>query len=174
VKWLVIRIAAGVILAALVVAVVIRSIPVRWDTNSVSVVWSKANEFMDVKNGELIYAGFTLDYALQNNTGHDITIPENVTIMKRLTNGGVLKAYSDGAKPFAATFLPEHQRGQLSILLKWSCGEWDVKTHKLLHDEDSEVCYARAFAGSHGLVLFDHANHLEITLPKPLFPKPKR
>jgi len=115
-----------------------------------------------------------LNYALQNNTDHDITIPESVTIMQQLTKGGVLVAYSNVAKLDAPTFLPAHQRAQLSVALRWGCGEWDIRSKTILKEEAPEACYARCFADSDGLVLFDHANHLEISLPKPIFRQRKR
>jgi hypothetical protein len=171
-KWLVIGISGGVALAV-VVAAVIRSRAVTWDTKSVSVVWSEAHETGSIKNGEVRHEGFSLEYALQNNTGRDITIPESATIMNRLTNGGVLVAYSSVAKPYAATFLPAHQRAQLSISIQWGCDVTDLEG-KILQKEDPEACFARCFADSDGLVLFDKDNHLEIMLPKPILAKPKR
>jgi hypothetical protein len=146
----------------------------NWDTKSVSVVWSEAHEYAKEEKGELTHGGFVLDYALQNNTDHDVTIPARVTIMQQLTKGGVLNDYSNVAKLRAATFLPARQRAQLSVDVQWGCGEWDFSTNKLLKAEAPEACYARCFAGSDGFILFDHANHLEISLPKPIFPKPKR
>jgi hypothetical protein len=147
---------------------------IPWDTKSVAVVWSEAHEVFNEKNGEFRIDGFKLDYALQNNTDHDITIPGSATIMQHLTKGGVLVAYSNVAKLRGATFLPARQRAQLSITLQWGCGVWDLKTNKIVQEEQPEACYARCFAGSDGLVLFDHANHLEVSLQKPIFPKPKR
>jgi len=152
---------------------VIKSKTAGWDSKSISVVWSEAHETLEIKNGEFRHAAFSLDYALQNNTGRDITIPESATIMNRLTNGGVLVAYSSVAKPYAGTFLPAHQRAQLSIGVQWGCGVSNIDG-KILEKEAAEACYTRCFADSDGLVLFDHTNHLEISLPKPIFQKPKR
>jgi hypothetical protein len=170
-KWLVIGVAAG-IAVAVVVAAVIRSR--AWDTKSVSVVWSEAHETFKLENGNFEHGGFSLDYALQNNTDHDITIPESATIMRQLTKGGVLEPISYVAKLRAATFLPARQRAKLSVAFQWGCGEWDITGKKLLKQESPEACYARCLADSDGLVLFDHANHLEIMLPKPILAKPKR
>jgi hypothetical protein len=145
-----------------------------WDTKSVSVVWSEAHDRLTEQNGEFRHAAFSLNYALQNNTDRDITIPESVTIMQRLTKGGVLVPYSNVAKLDASTFLPARQRAKLSVALGWGCGEWDVRMGKIVREEEPEACYARCFADSDGLVLFDHANHLEISLPKPIFSQSKR
>jgi len=178
-KWLVIGVSGGVTLAiivALIMAAVIwyLSRPARWDTSAVSEIWSEAHEHVMPKEDEWRHADFLLDYALQNNTGKDITIPVKVTIMKRLTNGGVLTDYSNVAKPYAATFLPAHQRAQLSVKMEFGCDTVDLKTGKILEKEDPERCLARAFADSNGLVLFDYDNHLEIALSKPVLAKPKQ
>ena len=177
-KWLVIGVSGGATLAivvALIIAAVIWyfSRPARWNTNAVSEIWSEAHETLDLKDDELRHAGFSLDYALQNNTGQDSTIPVNAKIMKRLTNGGVLTDYSNVAKPYAATFLPAYQRAQLSVNLRYGCDTVDLKTGKVLEKGDPERCFARAFADSNGLVLFDYDNHLEIALSKPVLAKPK-
>jgi hypothetical protein len=172
-KWFLIGV-LGLVTLAVIIAMVIRSRTAGWDTKSVSVVWSEAYEYMKLENDDFKHDGFSLQYALQNNTDHDITIPESVTIMQQLTKGGVLVAYSKVAKLRAATFLPARQRAQLTVALLWGCGEYDITSNKLLKEEPPEACYARCFAGSDGLVLFDHANHLEISLPKPIFSKPKR
>jgi hypothetical protein len=170
-KWLVIGISGGVAVA--VVAAAVTRSRAAWDTKSVSVVWSEAHETVSIKNGEFEHAGFSVEYALQNNTGRDIIIPESATIMERLTNGGVLVAYSNVAKPSATTFLPAHQRAQLSISILWGCGVSDLNG-KILQKEDPEPCFVRCFVDSDGLVLFDKDNRLEIMLPKPIFAKPKR
>jgi hypothetical protein len=170
-KWFLIGM--FLIMSAVVIVMMIRSRTAGWDIKSVSVVSSDVTEALKEENGDLIHSEFVLNYALQNNTDHDVTIPEHVTIMQHLTKGGVLVDYSNVAKLRAATFLPARQRAQLSLALHWGCGEWDFKTNKVVKQEPAEACYARCFAGSDGLVLFDHANHLEISLPKPIYQKPK-
>jgi hypothetical protein len=178
-KWLVIGVSGGVTLAIIVDLIMAAvtwylSRPARWNTNAVSEIWSEAHEYVMQKDGEFRHGGFSLNYALQNNTGQDITIPVNAKIMQRLTNGGVLTAYSHVAKLDAATFLPAHQRAQLSVNMQYGCDTEDVETGKILEKGDPERCLARAFADSDGLVLFDYDNHLEIALSKPFLTKPKR
>ncbi len=163
----------GLVTLAVIIAMVIKSRTAGWDTKSVSVVWSEAHESMTLENDYLKHDGFSLQYALQNNTDHDITIPQGVTIMQQLTKGGVLVEYSNVAKLHASTFLPAHQRAQLSVALQWDCTDFSGKT-PISKEEAPEACYARCFADSDGLVLFDHGNHLEVSLPKPIFSQPKR
>jgi hypothetical protein len=171
-KSLAIGISIGVVSTFFVVAAVKRSRPAMWDTKAVSVVWSEADNVAAIKNHEFTHVGFSLHYALQNSTDQDMTIPENATIMKRLTNGGVLVTDSS-VKPSAPTFLPARQRAQLSLNMQWGCGVSDMEG-KELEKEFPEPCFDRAFADSDGFVLFDYQNHLQIPLPKPILVKPKR
>jgi hypothetical protein len=174
-KWLVIGVSGGVTLAIVIAAVIwYLSRSPQWDTKAVSEIWSKAREGVVPKEGEFQHVGFVLDYALQNNTGHDITIPVNAKIMNRLKKGGVLTDYLNVPTPHAATFVPAHQRAQLSVTMQWGCDTVDLKTGKTIEKEDLEHCFARAFSDSDGLVLFDYDNHLEIALSKPVLAKPKR
>src|SRR5437667_9597204 len=109
----------GLVTLAVIIAMVIKSRTAGWDTKSVSVIWSEAQESLKLQNDEFQHEGFVLDYALQNNTDHDITIPEGVTIMQQLTNGGVLVDYSFVAKLRAATFLPARHPAKLLFALNW-------------------------------------------------------
>jgi hypothetical protein len=113
-KWFLIGM-VGLVTLAVIIATVIHSRTAGWDTKSVSVVWSNAHETAKLENNEFRHGGFSLQYALQNNTDHDITIPQSVTIMRQLTKGGVLADYSHVAKLHAPTFLPSRQRAQLSV-----------------------------------------------------------
>src|SRR5262245_26548921 len=130
----------GLVTLAVIISVVIKSRSAGWDTKSVSVVSSEAVAVGTIENGEAKPDGFSLQYALQNNTDHDITIPESVTMMQQRTKGGVLVAYSDVAKLRTATFLPARQRAQLSVHLRWGCEEWDATLTKVLKEEAPETC----------------------------------
>jgi len=92
--------------------------------------------------------------------------------MKRLKNGGVLVDYS--SKPTVVTFIPAHDRARISIPMVGGCDVTEATTGKIVETWDPETCYARQFADSDELVLFDHANHLKITLPRPTLAKSKR
>jgi hypothetical protein len=165
----------GLVTLAVIIAMVIKSRTAGWDTKAVSVVWSEANEHFNEENGEFRHTAFLLNYALQNNTDRDITIADSVTIMQRLMKGGgFLVDFSSVAKLDALIFLPARQRAQLTVALRWGCAEWDSSGKTILKEEAPEACYARCFADSDGLVLFDHGNHLEVSLPKPIFSQPKR
>jgi hypothetical protein len=113
----------------------------------------------------LKHSGFSLDFALQNNTARDIMIREDATIMKHLLRGGTL-ADAMAAKPYRSYFIPAHQRAEVSIQLAYACDEEDLETGAV-RDRDSRVCFNEALADSDGLVLFDHINRIQVTLPKP-------
>ena len=172
-KWVVVGISGGATLAivcALIVGVVVwfAARPPTWDTDALSVVWGKANTIYDFgDNGRDFHqAGYSLDFALQNNTNRDVTLPETATIMRRLTDGGVLDDYSTVAKRYKAAFIPARQKAQLSIKLDVGCTSQDEKG--VVHDRDPGVCYRDTWAEMDALVLFDQNNHLQVILPKPV------
>lgn len=141
--------------------------PVPWNKSALSVVWSEAHETFDLneKIRDFKHAGFSLDFALQNNTKRDITIPADATIMKHLLRGGTL-AEETAAKPYRSYFVPAHERAMISVQLDYGCSDEDFATGAV-HARDPRVCFSEAFADSDGLVLFDHNNRIEVTLPKP-------
>jgi hypothetical protein len=170
-KWFLIGM-LGLVALAVIIAVVIKSKTAAWDNKSLSVAWSQATEGSTMeKTGEVESNGLFLKYALQNNTGHDITIPESVTIMTRLTKGGVLD--SSSAKLNATTFVPAHDSALCMIYMEGVCDQRDFVTNKIVKTMNPQACYDQVFADSDGLVLFDHSNRIKITLPKPSFVKPK-
>ena len=57
-------------------------------------VWSEAGETFTITGRDMKHAGFSLVFALHNNTPRDITIPTDATIMKRLKKGKTLTEYS--------------------------------------------------------------------------------
>jgi hypothetical protein len=180
-RWIVIGVSAGATIVTIGTFIIggivwFASRPPAWDTAALTVISGRADTNYGLKDNEFIQEGYSLIFALQNNTNRDITIPASVTMMQHLSDGGVLSDYSENARPYSATFIPAHQRAELSIKLVRGCTEEDAKG--VVHDREPGVCYKEAWSDSDSLVLFDHVNHLQISLPKPLlkeFPpaKPK-
>ncbi|HXX24448.1 MAG TPA: hypothetical protein VEO19_14980 [Terriglobia bacterium] len=171
-KWIVIGVSGGftlAVLSALIVLGFIRysSRPVPWNTGALSVVWSKAEETYQVneKTREFHLAGFSLEFALQNNTPWDIEIPADAAIMKHLLKGGTL-AEEAGARLEHPYFIPASQRAEVSIRLAYGCSDEDLTTGTVSY-RDTPVCFNDALGDSDGLVLLDHKNRIEVTLPKP-------
>jgi hypothetical protein len=173
-KWVVIGISGGAALAGVAAAIIggvvwFASRPARWNTSALSVVWGKAEtvyDFTSTNRKDFRQTGYSLDFAIQNNTNRDVTLSESATIMRRLTEGDVLEDYSMIAKPYKAAFIPAGQRAELSIKLDVGCTEEDA--NGVVHDRDPGVCYKGTWAGANALVLFDHGNHLQLDLPKPV------
>ena len=91
-----------------------------WNDKALVVVWSEAGETVQITGRDMKHAGFSLVFALQNNTTRDITIPTDAAIMKRLKKGRTLTEYS-GVKLGQSFFVPAHQSAQLSIWLDRGC-----------------------------------------------------
>jgi hypothetical protein len=170
-KWVVIGVSGGATLAVVGAAIIgaviwFASRPPGWDRNALSVVWSKAEtvyDFGGVK--EFRQTGYSLDFAIQNNTSHDVTLPETASIMRRLIDGGVIQDYSGAAKLYRAAFIPAGQRAEVSIKLDVGCTEEDAGG--VVRDRDPGVCYEDTWAGADALVLFDQGGRLQVDLPKP-------
>jgi len=142
--------------------------PAPWNSSTLTVVWSEANETFDLdeKANEMKHAGFSLKYALQNNTGHDITISTDAVVMKRLAKASTLEDFSTVAKPYRAYFIPARQTAEFSIRLDYGCTEHDLDTG-VVRSREPRVCFNEALADSESLVVFDHIQRVQINLPNP-------
>jgi hypothetical protein len=139
--------------------------PKRWDESALSVVSSESNTSWKFgAQAAPEFAGFSLDYALRNNTGGDITITENVVIMERQAKEKTLKQISF-ATPYSSYFIPAHQKAEFSVKLDVSCSDYSAENIKV-HERDPKVCFEEIFGSADGFVLFDNAQKLEIFLPK--------
>src|SRR5207342_1045733 len=90
-------------------------------------------------NNDLRHAGFSLKFALQNETNTDITIPTDAKVMRRI-EGGVLREQSSAS--IEQAFVPAHQRSELSLRIEWSCEQFDErggKTERKANDRVSGV-----------------------------------
>jgi hypothetical protein len=173
-KWIVVGVSGGATLAvvsALIIGGVVwfAARPPSWNTSAISVVLGKAEPYYDFTspNGkDFRQTGYLLEFALQNNTNRDVTLPETAIVMGRLTDGGVLVDYSTVAKRTKATWIAARQRAALYIDLEVGCTRTD--SDGVVHDRDLGVCYTETWAALDALVLFDHVNHLQVNLPKPV------
>jgi hypothetical protein len=163
--------ATAVAIGVLAMNPVVRSTarPPDWNTSAVSIVSGKATTTYavtaDAPAGELRFAGYSLGFTVQNNTNRDITIPADATIMRRLYDGGALVDFSGFAKPFTAAFVPANQRAEIDITVDWNC--YRVDAHGVGHEGDPEACYRDMWSTGDPFELFDRANHLQVSLPKP-------
>jgi len=166
----VIGVAAGVgfAMAGLVILQVwswFASRPVPWSASGLSVVSSESVPTYEIRSGTLRLAGFALRFAIQNASSRDVTIPTTVTVMKRLSDGGVLVEYSSVARPYAAGFLPAGQRTQFEVNLDVGCRQWDEKGVE--SERPSDECYKDVLSDTEAFVLFSSTDRLQLVLPKP-------
>jgi hypothetical protein len=135
-----------------------QSLPTPWNESALSVVSSEATGWRlgeRPANAKFKFASFSLTYALQNNTAQDITLAENVVIM-RLAKGKTLEQIA--FKPYSSYFIPAHQRAEFSMKLEVGCP---------LYPGTIFSCFNDNFGSADGFVLFDHSQRLEVFLPKP-------
>ena len=103
-------------------------------SEGLAVKWLSTSPQISKNVAEVIYnfdesktfkqSGFDFEFAIQNNTGRDITIPAEVSIMKRIADGGVLADYSLVAKLRNPVFLPAKQRAQLTVSMGSAAPRW--------------------------------------------------
>jgi hypothetical protein len=173
-KWLIVGASAGggfAVVCALLIAGVVwwSSRPAGWDTDAVTVLEGRATEFFTLEGNDFQHAGFSLAFALQNETNRDITIPTGSKIMRRAERG-VLREQST-AKIDQAAFLPARQRAELSLRIQWSCVQFDAEGVRT--ERKASECYSDYFSDVDALVVFDETNHLQLVLPKtPLQERP--
>jgi hypothetical protein len=138
-----------------------------WDALALTVVWSEASEKFTLTPGEkdFKHEGFALYYSLQNNTGNDITIPANATVMKRLSREHTLTD-SSALKLDKAYFVPARQRVKIEIDADYSCSEGDLDTGTV-RQRDAHTCFHDALGDSEGLAVFDLTQRIQINLPMP-------
>jgi pimeloyl-ACP methyl ester carboxylesterase len=181
-KWILIGVSGGatVALAAaltrgLVVSPVASSVvlpaekPPDWNTGTVSVDQGTATITYEALPGRPAgtprFSGYVFEFVVQNNTTRDITIPANAGIMRRLVAGGSLVDSSGFAKLRAAALVRANQRATLAVDVEWICLRTDG--HGDAHEADPATCYGDLWGGTDAWELFDAANHLQVSLPKP-------
>lgn len=109
-------------------------------------------------------SGFSLRFALANNTGRDYTVPPNVKLFKRQASTQTLEEFN--GKLEHAFLIPAHERAQLTIRADYSCRIADLDGgHETERDEPT--CFHDAFGDVSGFVALDEDNKVQLNLTKP-------
>ena len=145
------------------VVAVIRS-SAACDTKSVSVAWNEAHETFSIKNCEFEHAGFW------SNTRFKTTLAATSNPGERDYEAADERRYS------LALF--ERREAEWHHISSGTpaCATLNQRpvgpAAKVTYTERyCRTLFRQVFADSDGLVLFDHDNHLEIMLPKPILTK---
>jgi len=109
-------------------------------------------------------SGFSLRFALANNTGRDYTVPPNVKLFKRQAGTQALEEFNGRLEH--AFLIPAHERAQLTIQSDYSCGVSDMDG-KHVSERDEPTCFPDAFGDVSGFVALDESNRVRLDLRKP-------
>jgi hypothetical protein len=146
--------------------------PKSWDLKAISCVSAKAGPYSeyDPQTRKLKTLGFSLEFALANNTSRDYTVSQNLKLYKRLAATGALEEFS--GKLEHGFLIPARDRAQITIDADYKCGILDLATGDET-ERDEATCYRDAFGDVIGFVALDEGNKIEISLPKPAPPTTK-
>jgi hypothetical protein len=167
--------AAGVTAAPAGVALSIywySSRPKSWDAKAISCVSANAGAVYEYNTETRVIkrSGFSLRFALANNTSRDYTVPPNVKLFKRQVGTQALEEFN--GKLEHAFLIPAHERAQLTIQADYSCRVSDLDGgHE--NDRDEPTCFQDAFGDVSGFVALDEDNKVQLNLPKPTLVIPK-
>jgi hypothetical protein len=162
-------VAAGVTVALAGVALSIycySTRPKSWDTKVISCVSANARAFYEYNPQTRVMrtSGFSLRFALANNTGRDYTVPPNVKLFKRQAGTQALEEFNGRLEH--EFLIPAHERAQLTIQADYSCGVSDMDGgHE--SERDEPTCFHDAFGDVSGFVALDEGNRVRLDLPKP-------
>jgi hypothetical protein len=168
-------IAAGVTVGLAGVAISIywySSRPKAWDAKAISCVSANAGAVYEYNPQTRVMkaSGFSLRFALANNTARDYTVPADVKLFKRQAGTQALEEFNGKLEhPF---LVPAHERAQLTIQADYSCSISDIDGG---HESEREepTCFHDAFGDVSGFVALDEGNRVQLNLPKPTLVVPK-
>ena len=109
-------------------------------------------------------SGFSLRFALTNNTGRDYIVPPNVKLFKRQAGTQALEEFN--GKVEHAFLIPAHESAQLTIQADYSCGLSDLDSGHV-SERDEPTCFHDAFSDVSGFVALDEDSKVRLNLPKP-------
>jgi len=136
-----------------------RSRPAPWDARSLAVTWSEALGAIDMnpKTRAVEDAGFVLEFVIENRSDRDITLPRNITVMKRDAATKALEYLSYPTELYRDHFLPARERVKISL---WLQGR-DCR------DTPLQRCYERHLGENDAIVLLHRSARLSAELPRP-------
>ena len=142
--------------------------PKAWNSKAISCVSSRARPFFITQEGQVSkVGGFTLKFALANNTGKDYHLfPSNLRLFARQAATGALEEFNGTMD--ASLLIPDGERAQLVIYVHYICTESSKESQR-----DEATCFQDAFGDVSGFVALDNDVRFRIDLPKPTLERSK-
>ena len=150
--------------------------PKGWDTNAIkcsklTVLQTLADVPAGPSTGESEHfegSGFSVEFVLENHTGNDYTVPQD---LKLFTRDDRSSALSEIKVKFDHPYvIPANERAEVDANVEYSCGSTDLDTGKRSERPEQE-CFNDEFGHVVGLVGFDYSTHTRLDLPRPTLSK---
>lgn len=161
-RYLLIGAGCGISVVLMIAAIALlyswdASRPKQWDKTSIVLsgpVYFSQSDWLVVYPPE---PRNTVDivFDLQNNTGTDYTLQKSVSVMGRIASTNALVDASDGLSTSQDYFIPAHDKVRVTFEATAACPN---------DTTDWRTCIAENIKNAEALVLFDSANHIEITI----------
>jgi hypothetical protein len=145
--------------------------PRPWDSKSITCTSAQAVPTYELnpETNTMKLDGFSLSFALANNTGRDYTVPQNIKVYRRDPGSKALADFR--GKIEHAVLVPAHDRAELSVQLDYGCSNIDMSGHET--ERNAETCFHDAFADAVAFVALDEEKKIWVNLTKPTLSAPK-
>jgi hypothetical protein len=139
-----------------------------WDASTIKGTNTTVSQTFDLdeQKKDYIASGFMLVFILQNTSGKDYTVPENLRLFERSSKSGALEELKVKLDhPFV---VPAKEKTEVHASMEYGCSDEDMATGKTT-ERDGATCFKDAFGNVTDFVGFDDATHTRLNLPKPIF-----
>ncbi|MGC2830706.1 MAG: hypothetical protein WB994_13795 [Candidatus Acidiferrum sp.] len=161
--------AGAVLTTALVVGMVhwYQSRPEPWHTNTIVGLSATAAQTFNYnpKLREMKPLGFTFSFIVENKSGHDYTVPQDLKLLKRDKKSQALVEFP--AKLDHSYIVLAKDRAEIPVGVEYSCSTFDLDTNRE-SVRDVRTCFDDAIADVDGFVALDYSSKIRIELPKPV------
>lgn len=149
--------ACGVVLViGAAVALLFVNRPKEWNNRALKVVHAEAHAFVRWGHGPVAESsGIVFDIDIQNTTGHDVNIPQNLRVQSQSKNTHALRGTL--LQLPIEYFIPAHHTVSVSMGSTELCGA----------EYDTRKCFDNYFKDEEALVIFDEPTRFEIDVPMP-------
>ncbi len=130
--------------------------PKQWDRSSLTAGTPSFSFIFNASQAELVDAGVTMKFSLQNHTEEDLQMPRQTPVRVRSQGGALQEA--NNAFISGTVFVPAKDKAEARIAFKMACNN---------AKHNAAECFADVYPLVREVVLFDELGHRQITLSLP-------
>jgi hypothetical protein len=142
--------------------------PPSWDASTIRGISTTVSQTFDLseQRKEFTASGFMLVFVLENTSGRDYTVPENLRLFERSRKTGALEELK--ARLDHSFVVPAKEKTEVHASVEYGCSTEDLETGKTA-ERDGGTCFKDAFGSVTEFVGFDDNTHTRLNLPKPIY-----